>query len=380
MSNILINDPLEQLESLDKATPRQVDWLWRFQLAAGKLAMLDGDPREGKSMVTLDLCARLTTGRPMPDGSPGPAPCNCLLLQSEDSFEDTVVPRLTALGADLARIFRWRLRTAADQPLRIPANLDVLERALLQCDARYLVLDPVVAFLDASVFANSDHGIRRVLAPLADLLERRRCASTMVRHLNKQGGTNALYRGGGSIGLQAACRTSWLVGHDPDNLGRRVLAQNKNNLSPLQPSLAYELHAEGDGPPTIRWLGVSQYSADQLLAAAARAAPERDRARDFLSAFLNDGPRTSHEIWDAARKQGHSDITVRRAARKIPVDFRRVFCDGVQKTYWLLPGQELSASAHAHKDNNDIWEAIAEQERRFPRPCPLDDDGTEENW
>jgi hypothetical protein len=299
-------------------------------------------------------------------------------LQSEDSFEDTVIPRLTALGADLTRIFRWRLRTAADQPLRIPLNLDVLERALLQCDARYLVFDPVVAFFDASVFACSDSGIRRALAPLADLLERRRCASTMVRHLNKQGGTNALYRGGGSIGLQAACRTSWLVGRDPDQFGRRVLAQNKNNLAPLQPSLAYELHAEGDGPATIRWLGVSPYSADQLLAAAAQAAPERDRARDFLNAFLKDGPRTSHDVWDDARKHGHSDITLRRAARKIPVGFRRVVSDGVQKTYWLLPGQELPANASDPREDNEFWRALAAQEKKFPRPCPLDaDDDTE---
>ena len=56
MSNLLTDAPLDPLESLDKATPRPVNWLWRFQLAAGKLAMLDGDPREGKSMVTLDLC------------------------------------------------------------------------------------------------------------------------------------------------------------------------------------------------------------------------------------------------------------------------------------------------------------------------------------
>jgi len=110
-----------------------------------------------------------------------------------------------------------------------------------------------------------------------------------------------------------------------------VLAQVKNNLAPPQPSLAYEMQLHEQGPPSIHWLGASPWSAAQLLAAAAArvAAPQRDRARDFLNAFLKDGPRNSHEVWDAARKQGHSEITVRRTARKIPVDFRRVFCDGV---------------------------------------------------
>src|SRR5262249_172381 len=43
-------------------------WLWPGRLALGKLAMLDGDPGMGKSLLALDLCARLSTGRPLPDG------------------------------------------------------------------------------------------------------------------------------------------------------------------------------------------------------------------------------------------------------------------------------------------------------------------------
>ena len=104
----------------------------------------------------------------------------------------------------------------------------------------------------------------------------------------------------------------------------------------------------------------------------------RDCARDFLNAFLKDGPRTSHDVWDDARKHGHSIITVRRAAKNIPVDFRRVFLGGVQKTYWLLPGQELPANASDPREDNDFWRALAEQEKKFPRSCPLDaDDDTE---
>jgi hypothetical protein len=53
---------------------RPVDWLWPGRLPLGKLAILDGDPGVGKSLVTLDLCARLSTGRPFPDGGPGPGP------------------------------------------------------------------------------------------------------------------------------------------------------------------------------------------------------------------------------------------------------------------------------------------------------------------
>src|SRR6516164_3694185 len=82
-------------------THRPVSWLWRCWLALGKLSILDGDPGLGKSLLALDLCARVTTGRPFPDGSPGCAPANVIVLNGEDGPEDTVRQRLQALGADL---------------------------------------------------------------------------------------------------------------------------------------------------------------------------------------------------------------------------------------------------------------------------------------
>jgi hypothetical protein len=99
-------DPI--VEPLSDLRPQPLDWLWPGRLALGKLSILDGDPEIGKSWITLDLCARLTTGRAFPDGSGGLGPSNVLILNNEDGAEDTVVPRLTALGADLARAFIFR--------------------------------------------------------------------------------------------------------------------------------------------------------------------------------------------------------------------------------------------------------------------------------
>ena len=63
--------------------------------------MFDGDPGRGKSLVTLDLCGGVTTGRPMHPMGPAAvqAPANVVIIQGEDDAGDTVVPRLQALGA-----------------------------------------------------------------------------------------------------------------------------------------------------------------------------------------------------------------------------------------------------------------------------------------
>src|SRR5258708_4913261 len=41
--------------------PTALDWFWLRYLARGKLAILDGDPGMGKSLLTLDLIARPRT-------------------------------------------------------------------------------------------------------------------------------------------------------------------------------------------------------------------------------------------------------------------------------------------------------------------------------
>ena len=67
------------IESFDTLASRPVIWLWKFRLAMGKLAIFDGDPGLGKSLVTLDLCARVTRGLAFPDGSPPAGPGNVRL-------------------------------------------------------------------------------------------------------------------------------------------------------------------------------------------------------------------------------------------------------------------------------------------------------------
>src|SRR4051812_36822909 len=104
MQFVLHKDLSMRIAVASRLIPRRLSWLWPGRLALGKLAMLDGDPGLGKSLLALDLCARLSTGRPMPDGSPGPGVCNSLYLNAEDDGRDTIQPRLLALGADLNRI------------------------------------------------------------------------------------------------------------------------------------------------------------------------------------------------------------------------------------------------------------------------------------
>lgn len=365
------------VRAVDQLAPRLVSWLWPGRLALGKLAILDGDPGLGKSLVALDLCARLSTGRPFPDDGPGPGPANALVLNGEDGAADTIRPRLQALGADLSRVFVLEVDDDTGAALlRLPTQTDLLEAAMARTQARLVVIDPLMEFLDPSICTGSDQSVRRALAPLARLAAKYQCVILLVRHLNKRGGPHASYRGGGSIGFLAACRSGWLIAPEPHVPHRRVLAQVKNNLAPPQPSLAYEIVAQEGAPPSLSWLGVSPLTADQLLEGAATAeyGGPRDRAKEFLTDFLEDGARTVREIWATAEEQGVSWRTLRRAKQDLQIRSQRVRVDDQLLHYWLLRGQELPPTVPPEAVPPSLEEWLAPLREKYPPSTPLDDD------
>jgi hypothetical protein len=368
--------------------PQVVAWLWTGRLALGKLAMLDADPGVGKSLLTLELCARLSTGRPFPDDASTPVPASCLLLSAEDGDQDTVLPRLRALGADLARVFLLpREDPKTGMPLRFPGHVRALAENLKRTRARLVVIDPIVAFLAPSINTSNDQSVRRALYPLARLAEKQRCVILLVRHLNKIGGARSLYRGGGSIGFAGACRSVWLLGRDPSSPQRRVLAQVKNNLAPPQASLAFDLTAADEvgpggekkaarapGLPLLTWNGPSPLSADDLLGGPiglATEAGESLRAMEFLTRMLKDGPRSTRFLWQHAEAEGLGASTLHRAREKLRLGIRRTWEAGQPVSYWSLrpsPGAGAPADDPLPPENR----ALEDLRKCLPPPTPLD--------
>ena len=353
------------LQPISDLTPPPIEWLWPGYLAVGSLAILDGDPGQGKSLVTLDLAARLTTGRPWPDGAASPGPAAVVLLCDEDP-EAVIKARLTALGADLPRTYLWPRLDDPGLP-RLPADIKRVDQAVSETGAKLVIIDPIMAFLDRTVMTTRDANVRRALHPLAQLAERRRCVILLVRHLNKDDGPHALYRGGGSIAFVAACRLGWIAGRDPRMEERLVLAQAKNNYAPRAPSLAYKLPKDA---PRVDWQGTSVWGADEL--AARRPRPSRRRARDFLRLFLESGPRTTREIWPASREHGFSRDTLRRAKKDLEITWQRIEQDDQRLDYWLLPGQQVPGYV---SDTPDLDDWLRRWNERYPPRTPLEADG-----
>jgi hypothetical protein len=311
------------LTKLADVPAKMVTWLWPGRLARGKLAIVDGDPGLGKSLVTLDLAARVSAGRPFPDEAPGNAD-SVVIVNCEDGVADTIRPRLEALGANLDRVHVLHGPTFNGHELlpSFPRDLLRLEEAVRRTEAALVIIDPVMAFLDEHICSSNDQSVRQALAPLASMAERTGAAIVLVRHLNKVGGAKAVYRGGGSIGIIGACRSAWLIARHPTDDRQRVLAQVKNNLAKPQPSLGYELVSDELGRPQVAWLGVVDLAADELVGHAAAVAelPELERAVGLLRECLANGPRPVADLMAELSKQRVSRATLFRAKKEAGVE------------------------------------------------------------
>lgn len=338
-----------RLMRIAEVTYEPVRWLVQGRVPLGKLSILDGDPGTGKSTITLDLAATVSTNGIMPDGSRGDldAPAGVVLISAEDNAADTIRPRLDAAGANLDRIVALQsvYDSGGGERQATLADVDQLGEAIAQADAKLVVIDPLAAFLPARTNAHRDQDIRNILTPLARLAERTGAAILVVRHLTKVPSGNALYRGSGSIGIIGAARVGLLAARDPDDsVGRRrVLAVAKNNLGPVPPALVYQIETAPNGASRIVWDGESQHSADALLAAPVDLGERtaRDEAVEFLRTVLRDGSRTALAVKREAREAGIAEATLRRAQRALGIASRRVGYGKDGEWRWELPGGDV---------------------------------------
>ncbi len=380
--------PVEDLEPeevgrlLSGVEPEEVSWLWPSWLALGKLALVDGDPGLGKSAMTLDLAARVSAGKTFPDGAKC-EPAGVVLLSAEDGLADTIRPRLDAAGADTSKILA--LATVPDEDghdrlLSIPEDLPLIEKGIRRVGARLVVVDPLMAFLSGDTNSHRDQDVRRALAPLAGLAEKTGAAVLVVRHLNKAAANNPLYRGGGSIGIIGAARMAFVVGKDPQDEDRRVLASTKNNLAMPPQSLMFGLQEAVNGAVEVNWLGQSEVSAKDILATPQdqEHADSRSEAVEFLNDILCEGPVAANQIKEEAEDAGISERTLARAKKMLQIlSYREGESGSRGRGQWLWKLPVVDLVDEEIKDANDpIKDAKGCQNkdvgilRLYPRTSP----------
>jgi putative DNA primase/helicase len=339
-------------------TPEPVEWLWPGRIAIGKQTLIAGEAGLGKSQVTVAMVAAVTTGGVWPCGE-GRAPRgNAIILSAEDGAADTVVPRLMAAGADLARVHLVSAVRSEDgkgrRAFNLQADLDLLTAKIDEIgDVRFVGIDPISSYLGPKVDSHVNAAVRGILEPVGEMAERLRVAIVSVTHPPKGTGTTAINRFIGSVAFVAAARAAFMVTRDADDQDRRLFLPVKNNLAPLGKGLAFRLEQRIVGDPGRGIVGSSvtwesepvTITADQALAATDGGAESRTagtEAEEFLRDKLSAGPVPAKEGEEHARMLGIAPRTLKRARKKLGVAAKKA---GLEEGWiWYLPPEECQKS------------------------------------
>ncbi|WP_405906342.1 AAA family ATPase [Streptomyces sp. NBC_00828] len=332
-------------------TVKVTKWLWKERLARATLALLAGREDIGKSTVALTVAAQLTRGT-LPGDFEG-SPKSVVVVATEDAWEQTISPRLMAAGGDLDRVLKVDAISPEgfEEQLCLPADLAGLKAICLEEDVALIILDPLMSAVDSKIDTHKDREIRKALDPLVRLAGAVDASVLGLIHHNKSSTTDPLTAVMGGKAFAAVARTVLTASADPDDDGRYLLSQSKNNLGRKAPSLIYTIHGcavaeTEDGTvwaSKIKWGGEDdRTAADVMEAAAARSGDgsAAGEAAEWMADFLSTCELPRADVIKAGRAESFSESALKRAAKRLKVVST---AQGFPRTaMWALPPHSLN--------------------------------------
>lgn len=320
-------------------TPEPVSWLWFQWLALGKFHVLAGPPGQGKTTIALACMATVSAGGRWPDGTPC-STGNVMIWSGEDDPQDTLLPRLMAMGADVSRVYfiqGTRIDGKAEpfDPARDLAQL--MSKAEEVGNVRLLIVDPVVSAVAGDSHKNGE--TRRALQPLVELASTLQAAVLGISHFSKGTvGRDPVERVTGSLAFGALARVVLCAVKVKGNEGdesRRILARAKSNIGPDDGGFEYGIEQTqlqgylGISASIITWGKALTGTARELLAEAETDVPEDDEASalddacEFLESELKFGARPANSLLLDGKRAGHSERTLKRAKSRLGIESRK---------------------------------------------------------
>jgi putative DNA primase/helicase len=322
---------------------KHVEWLWLNRIARGKLTLLAGHPGLGKSQVSIDVISRITTGREWPDGNTAPLG-SCLILASEDAANDTICPRLELAGADLSKVHIVQSVTEKNEQRGFSLQRDMEALAAKAKEIGDVILasiDPITAYLGAEVDGHKTNDVRAVLQRLERFADEQAIATLAITHPPKAAQSNAINTFTGSLAFVASARLAFIVIEEAET-DRNLLLAVKNNLGPKADGIGYRIEP-GATPrciitSRIIWDSAPvTLTADEALAAGqeSRKGEPRREAERFLEAYLEAKPMPAKDVEAAAKDNGISPRTLRRAREGLKIVVEKSNYEG--GWVWRLP-------------------------------------------
>jgi len=116
--------------------PEPVEWLWEPYIPYGKIALIQGDPGDGKTTTAMAIAAAVSSGDALPGGY-STTPADVIVQNAEDGLNDTIVPRLTRFGADVDRV-----HFIDEDEMALTLSDERIEQSIIEKSAKLCILRP----------------------------------------------------------------------------------------------------------------------------------------------------------------------------------------------------------------------------------------------
>ena len=347
------------LTALSTLGIEQTDWLWELtptegRIPLGELSIFGGREGLGKSTLTSWMAAQLTRGT-LPGDLYG-RPKSVVIAATEDSFTRTITPRLMAAGADLDRVFRVDVEADATvTTLNLPSDIAALEKLIVRENVGLIIIDPLTSALEETVDLNDYGTITNSLWPMAHMAQRvGDVAIVGIVHVNKSGGKDAGNLIMGSRAFNAVARASIMVMKHPEDDGRLLVAQAKNNLGRMDLEamscrIVGTKVGEGKSKDIFgtypEWGDSDPRFITELLEASSKG-PAKDSPKDIAELWLRtklaNGPVDSADVKAEAEEADIKAHTLRNARDDLGVITERLADVYPPRFTWRLPTETES--------------------------------------
>lgn len=334
---------------------RAIPWLFPGVLATHMATGITGDAGNGKTLVAVDMSARVTVGKAFPlYGKPGaPVKGHVFYVTSEGVPEMILVPRLIAAGADLSKITiieGMYLRKGEFSMFDVTQHLPKLEkRARDFPDLKLIVLDPIASFLPERINPNQANSVRQAMDRVSNLAYKLGIAAVTVMHFAKaSAGVKAIHRTAGSGQFEAALKMSWsVIRREGDARNARLLVPQKSNITGGYKSLSFGIHQvefpAPDNPEEVITTAKIEYGdlvdedPETLISPSQESDNHVAKATEFLSKKLKEGTTLyAARLIDEAEDQGIPKWALYKAKDRIGIEHdKEGHFQG--RTFWYLP-------------------------------------------